>query len=247
MSLREELKNKEEIMIAQSRHAAMGEMIGMIAHQWRQPISIVSMIANNMLLDVELGEVNEQRCYTQANDIIEQTEYLSKTIDDFRNFFRPNKEKDIVCIEDVILETQKIIGSSLENSAVELIVKNGNKKQIKTYSRELLQVFINIIKNAKEALVENRSKDRKITISITDDEENVVTTFYDNGGGIDKDIKDKIFEPYFSTKVEQTGTGLGLYMSKIIIQKHLNGIISVENFKDGACFTISIPIGTDKR
>lgn len=241
ISLREELKNKEEIMIAQSRHAAMGEMIGMIAHQWRQPISIVAMIANNMLLDVELDEVNKDGCNTQANDIIEQTEYLSKTIDDFRNFFRPNKEKDITCIEDVISETQKIIGSSLEYSSIELSIKNGNKKQIKTYSRELLQVFINIIKNAKEALVENRENDRKITINIADDEKNVVTTFCDNGGGIDKDIIDKIFEPYYSTKTEKTGTGLGLYMSKTIIQKHLNGTISVENFENGACFKISIP------
>jgi C4-dicarboxylate-specific signal transduction histidine kinase len=113
---------------------------------------------------------------------------------------------------------------------------------VKTYSRELLQVFINIIKNAKEALVENKSKDAYIDVFIRKEEENIVTTFCDNGGGIDVNIMGSIFDPYFSTKDEKTGTGLGLYMSKIIIQKHIHGSIEVSNSTEGACFKVSVPI-----
>ncbi len=242
MHLKEELKDKEEIMIAQSRHAAMGEMISMIAHQWRQPISIIGMVANNMLIDIELEEVSEEGYGKQARSILEQTEYLSKTIDDFRNFFRPEKGKDKVSIEKVFAEAEKIIGKSLENNSVALSVKCEKGIEVTTYSRELLQVYINLLKNAKEALVEYRPEDRRIDVVISDDAKNVVTTICDNGGGIDEAIMGKIFDPYFSTKDEKTGTGLGLYMSKTIVEKHLHGTISVENTEDGACLRVAIPL-----
>ena len=242
MSLKAELADKEEIMISQSRHAAMGEMISMIAHQWRQPISIISMVANNMILDAEFEELSKENYIEHANDIVQQTEYLSKTIDDFRNFFRPNKEKDVVKVEDVIEEANKIIGKSLESHSVELLIKNGNGIEIKTYSRELLQVFINLLKNSKEALVETQSKNRKIDVVIDNTQDYIITTLCDNGGGIDDEHIDKVFEPYFSTKDEKNGTGLGLYMSKTIIEKHMHGTISVKNVGEGVCFKISLPI-----
>ena len=240
--LENEILEQEEMIISQSRQAAMGEMIGMIAHQWRQPITVIAMGANNMLVDIELEEGDEDNFKKEANSILQQTEYLSKTIDDFRNFFRPNKEKDIATIEDVMSEAKKIIGTSLEYTSVVLTIKNGNNKQVETYSRELLQVFINLLKNAKEALLEHREKDRKIDVLITNDEKNVITTVCDNGGGISKENMEKIFEPYFSTKNEKTGTGLGLYMSKTIVEKHLKGTMTVENTADGACFIVTIPI-----
>jgi len=240
--IRKELQSQEEIMISQSRHAAMGEMIGMIAHQWRQPITVIAMGANNTLLDIELDNLSAESCKKQAQRILKQTEYLSKTIDDFRNFFRPDKEKEVIKVEDVMSEAEKIIGKSLENNGVKLTITNRKGYTVETYSRELLQVFINLLKNAKEALVEHREKDRHIDVIISDNGDSVITTVCDNGGGIDVSIIDRIFDPYFSTKDEKSGTGLGLYMSKTIVEKHLHGTIEVSNTKEGACFKIAIPI-----
>ena len=240
--IRKELRDHEEIMIAQSRHAAMGEMIGMIAHQWRQPITVIAMGANNMLIDIELEEVKEESFKEEAKNILKQTEYLSKTIEDFRNFFRPDKSKEEVKFEEVMSEAQKIIGKTLEHANITLSIKDKNGYKVKTYSRELLQVFINLLKNAKEALIEHREKDRHIDVMISDDADSVITTVCDNGGGIDEAIIGKIFDPYFSTKDKKTGTGLGLYMSKTIIEKHMHGTIEVSNTKEGACFKIVIPL-----
>ncbi|MCU7834776.1 MAG: PAS domain-containing protein [gamma proteobacterium symbiont of Taylorina sp.] len=237
-----ELHEQEEIMIAQSRHAAMGEMIGMIAHQWRQPITVIAMGANNMLVDIELDDVSTPAFKEYAQSILKQTDHLSQTIDDFRNFFRPNKETDEVELGDVMAEAETIIGKSLENSLITLSVKNNNCRKITTFSRELLQVYINLLKNSKEALLENRTKDRRIDVVIHDAAEHIITTICDNGGGIDKAIIDKIFEPYFSTKDKKNGAGLGLYMSKTIVEKHLNGTISIENVEDGICMRIEIPV-----
>lgn len=248
---RQALLDKEEIMIAQSRHAAMGEMIGMIAHQWRQPITVIAMGANNMLVDIELDSTSDEEIQKQSQNILRQTEYLSKTIDDFRNFFRPDKEVETVRLEDVMDEAQKIIGKSLDHSAIVLNITHQNGHAIKTYSRELLQVYINLLKNAKEALTEHRQKERRINVVISDDDEHVITTVCDNGGGIDEKILTRLFDPYFSTKEKQVGTGLGLYMSKIIIEKHLHGRIEVYNNKGltetsgGACFKIILPIKWD--
>ncbi|MCD4668430.1 MAG: hybrid sensor histidine kinase/response regulator [Sulfurimonas sp.] len=238
----EKNKDKEEIMIAQSRHAAMGEMIGMIAHQWRQPISVIAMGANNLLVDIELHEVSEENIIKESQNILKQTKYLSKTIDDFRNFFRPNKEIEEISLAEVINEAKLILGKSLEYSQVELSIKHENIHKVKTYSRELLQVYINLLKNAQEALIENTEKDRRIDILVSIDTDNVITTICDNGGGIDESIIEKIFDPYFSTKDEKIGTGLGLYMSKTIIEKHLHGSLKVYNTKGGACFKLSIPM-----
>ncbi len=249
---RQALLDKEEIMIAQSRHAAMGEMIGMIAHQWRQPITVIAMGANNMLVDIELDSTSDEEVQKQSKNILRQTEYLSKTIDDFRNFFRPDKEMESVRLEDVMDEAQKIIGKSLDHSAIVLNITHQNGHAIKTYSRELLQVYINLLKNAKEALTEHRQRERRIDVIISDDDEHVITTVCDNGGGIDEKILTRLFDPYFSTKDKQVGTGLGLYMSKIIIEKHLHGTIEVYNNEDptdisgGACFKITLPIKWDK-
>ncbi len=241
--MRKEMRNQEEVMIAQSRHAAMGEMIGMIAHQWRQPITVIAMGANNMLVDIELDELSVEACKEQTQSILKQTDYLSKTIDDFRNFFRPNKEKEVVKLEEVVAEAEKIIGKTLEHANITLSIRNKNGYKVKTYSRELLQVFINLLKNANEALVEHRETDRHIDVMISDGADNVITTVCDNAGGIDEAIIDKIFDPYFSTKDKNIGTGLGLYMSKTIVEKHLHGTIEVSNTKEGACFKIAIPLG----
>ena len=239
--LKQEIKEKEEIMIAQSRHAAMGEMISMIAHQWRQPLSVIAMGANNIMADIELEIVDNKTLKHGAVEILAQTQELSKTIDDFKNFFRPVKIVENILPENIFNEAFKVVGKSLENHEIEVVTNFKNGRKIETYSRELMQVFINIIKNAKEALVDNNIKNRKIIIYIKDTTGKVEIKICDNAGGVSEDIINKIFNPYFSTKDEKSGTGLGLYMSKTIVEKHLNGTISVLNENGGACFKIELP------
>lgn len=245
--LEQELLEQEEMMIAQSRHVAMGEMIGMIAHQWRQPITGIAMEANNLLLDVELDEVNYERIIQRSKAILKQTEHLSKTIDDFRNFFRPNKEKDEVKIVDVLMEAQQIMGKSLEHHNITLSIESDEYETIHTYSREMLQVFLNLIKNAQEAIEQNTPARGCIDANVIDKGDSIVITVSDNGGGIEESILNRIFEPYFSTKGKKTGTGLGLYMSKTIINKHFHGSINARNANKGVEFTIMIPKRVDEK
>jgi signal transduction histidine kinase len=237
-----EIKEKDKLMITQSRSAAMGEMISMIAHQWRQPLAVISMDANNIMADIELDMVDQESLKEISLEIIGQTNELSKTIDDFKEFFKPVKESEMVLIEEVMEKAFSVVGKSLENNNVS-VVKNYNSAQsIDTYSRELMQVFINILNNAKEVLIEKISHNREILIELEDIDAKITIKICDNAGGIPNEIIDKIFEPYFSTKDAKTGTGLGLYMCKTIIEKHLGGTIVATNGNNGACFTIELPL-----
>ena len=241
IKLKQDLQDKEEIMISQSHHAAMGEMISMIAHQWRQPISVIAMDANNVLVDIELDSIHPDSLKNDISDILDQTKNLSQTIDDFRNFFKPNKLKDEVLVPNIYMESFKVIDKSLSNNDIIAEHHFNSQSRIKIFSRELLQVFINILKNAKEALQESDTPKKKILTQIDETQKTISISICDNAGGISEDIIEKIFDPYFSTKSEKNGTGLGLYMSKIIIEKHLFGTLSVKNTQDGCCFVIELP------
>ncbi|MFT7003079.1 MAG: PAS domain S-box-containing protein [Sulfurimonas sp.] len=235
-----ELKQKDEILIKQSRHAIMGEMISMIAHQWRQPLSTISMDANNMLLDIALDDFSMSASEKYANNISEQTEHLSQTIDDFRNFFKPDKEISKVNIKDIYEKTLSIVQDSLRSHSIELKTTFETQTQVNAFERELMQVFVNIITNAKDALVSNKIENPTINVRVYEDDKYVNTEICDNGGGIDANILDKVFDPYFSTKGDLNGTGLGLYMSKVIIENHLNGTLDVKNNDKGACFIVRL-------
>jgi nitrogen fixation/metabolism regulation signal transduction histidine kinase len=193
------------------------------------------------LADIELGIVEEESLKEEALEIVKQTQELSKTIDDFRDFFRPQKVADEIFIADVFKDAFGVVGKSLENNNIKVEKNFQNINKIKTYSRELMQVFINILKNAKEALIELNPEDKKINIEVLDEDDGVLVRICNNGEGIKADIIDKIFDPYFSTKDEKNGTGLGLYMSKIIVNKHLKGTISAHNIDNGVCFEIRLP------
>jgi signal transduction histidine kinase len=219
----------------------MGEMISMIAHQWRQPISAIAMGANNILADIELEILDNETLKDGAISILNQTQELSKTIDDFRNFFKPSKTLEEVLIKDIFTEAYEIIGSSFKNNNVEVITEIENRLKIKTYPRELMQVLLNILKNAKEALAYNEVPQKRIYVSMKDELSNAVIKICDNAKGIKEELLQRIFEPYFSTKDEKNGTGLGLYMSKTIIEKHLQGSLKVYNKDDGVCFEIKLP------
>ncbi|WP_294896001.1 sensor histidine kinase, partial [Sulfuricurvum sp. RIFOXYD12_FULL_44_77] len=235
-----ELKRKDQLMMAQSRHAAMGEMIGMIAHQWRQPISGIAMNANNILLDIALETFDTASATVYAQDILDQTQHLSKTIDDFRNFFKPDKSVTSVNLKEIIEETFTIVKDSLINNGIRIKTTYLSETKVDAYSRELMQVFVNLINNAKDALLSRETKEPYIDICIDEDELYLNTTFCDNGGGISEAVLPKLFDPYFTTKDEKTGTGLGLYMSKMIIEDHLHGIIEAYNTDEGACFKVRL-------
>ncbi|MFT7003798.1 MAG: two-component system NtrC family sensor kinase [Sulfurimonas sp.] len=236
-----QIKSKDEMLINQSRHAAMGEMISMIAHQWRQPLSIISMDANNMLLDIALDNFNKEKAEQFSNNIIKRTAYLSKTIDDFRNFFKPDKSISKVKVPLVIEEVKSMLQDTLKSNSIEFNCSYESDSEIDSYQTELMQVFVNIINNAKDVLLAKKTEHALINVNVYEDEKFVNIEICDNGGGIDKTILPKIFDPYFSTKDEKTGTGIGLYMSKMIIEEHLHGEIKAYNTKDGACFRISMP------
>lgn len=235
-----QLEEQNKFIISQSRFAAMGEMIGMIAHQWRQPITVIGMDANNMIMDIELGEFNENSAKEYCNGIVDQVQHLSKTIDDFRNYFKPDKERHKVTIPDILEQTYSIIKNSLVNNNIELKKSYKSESKVDIYPRELMQVFVNIIHNAKDSLLLNHIDNALIEIKVYENKSYVTIDIYDNGGGIDEKVLPKIFDPYFSTKDEKNGTGLGLYMCKMIIENHLHGTIEAFNADNGACIRVML-------
>ncbi len=240
-----ELKKSEDLIMVQLRHVAMRDILGMIAHQWRQPIAAISMGVSTILIDIELENIDTDEFKKISENILVQTTHLSNIIDDFKNFFRPSENKEQVKVEELMLEAKNVIGKMLEESEIELSIESEKATIVNTYSRELLQMFIILLDNAREALIQNRDKNRIIKVTISSDENSAYIMFCDNGGGVDKAIISKIFDPYFSTKYEKDGTGLGLYILKTIIDKYIHGSIKVENLDDGACFTIIIGLKDD--
>lgn len=232
----------EQMMISQSRMAIMGEMIGMIAHQWRQPITIIGMITNNAIIDLQINEWEKDKLIQDLQSVDKQVHYLSHTIDDFRNFFRPNKLPQQITFQEISSEIITILGKNFETNQIQLIFSGDFSIPITTYKNELLQVFLNILNNAKDAFLEKKITSPVIHIRAQMVENKINFEIQDNAGGIHSEHIRHIFEPYFSTKDEQHGTGLGLYMSAIIIQKHIGGSIEAFSKGDETVFKISIPI-----
>jgi|GEM_PF-631864 len=241
-----ELKQKDKQIIEQIRLAQLGEMISMIAHQWRQPLNVLGAL--NMKVETTLDfeeHITAEGYKPIANDITRQLSFMSKTIDDFRDFFKPNKEKQDTSFSELVHSSLSIIKSSILNKNIELILELNSEDRFVVYKNEVTQVLLNILKNSQDILIQRNIKDPYIKISSIKKELNnnrYILTVSDNAGGIDDDIIDKIFDPYFSTKSEKHGSGLGLYMSKTIIEEHCLGKLSVINDKDGAKFTIELPI-----
>ena len=232
---------KDKIMFQSARQAQMGEMLSMIAHQWRQPLSSISTITGSMLVYLELGTFDQEQFKELLNDINNHAQYLSGTINDFRNFFKPNKDKQPAVLADVMDQSINIIGKSLAYKSIQVNTDYHQKMEILTFPNELMQVFLNILKNAQDVLLERKIKIPTINIQISEENETQVVEISDNAGGIPEELLPKVFEPYFSTKDEKTGTGLGLYMSQLIIEKHCYGNLSVTNLEKGACFKITMP------
>ena len=239
-----ETKKAEEALAQQSRMVQMGEMISMIAHQWRQPLNAISLTASNLKLKFDFDEFNSNseedfnQCsqdFSQGLDNIEEyIQTLSSTIDDFRNFYKTDKEAVSTKLENIVEKSLKIIGMSLAHDKIKTILEYNSNEEIELYENEMLQVILTIFKNAQDHFIEEKTENPVIKVVTT----GRMISICDNGGGVPKNILKKIFNPYFSTKLEENGSGLGLYMSKTIVEDHHNAKLKVKNIDDGACFTI---------
>jgi PAS domain S-box-containing protein len=244
-----ELKTKDKVLFQQAKLASMGEMIANIAHQWRQPLSLISTASSGMKIQKEFNLLTDDNFNSSLDSITDTTKYLSKTIDNFKNFFSPRSDKEIINIGEITEKTIALVASELKKKNIQ-IIKDIKDIEIMSYENDLIQVFINIINNAKDAFLNLKDNYIFIDAKIEKNSNCVIINIKDNAGGIDEEVKGKIFEPYFTTKYKSNGTGIGLYMVMEIIQKHMCGSISVKNIMynynkekyKGAQFTIRIPL-----
>ena len=238
----EKNRQKDQQMIEQSRLAQMGEMLSMIAHQWRQPLTAISATSAKLSIRAQLGRATTENIVEASENISIYSQHLSQTINEFRNFFRPNKEKEETSYGEIIKSVLNIVEVSLTNQGIKIIQNIENDDKFLSYANEIKQVLLNLIKNAEDVIIEHHIEDPYIKIETFIKDGYIMLEVSDNGGGISDDIIDKIFDPYFSTKDEKNGTGLGLYMSKTIIEDHCKGDLSISNDKDGAVFNIKLKI-----
>ncbi len=233
-------REKENLLIQQSKQAALGEMIGNIAHQWRQPISAVSAIMMNIKWTAISQGVDPKFIDERMREANDQLKYMSQTIDDFRNFFKPDKEKELFDLKDETMKAYKIYRDTLQSHNIDLQIFSKINMTVYGYPNEFSQVILNIISNAKDVLIERQVPDPRIEIHIRKGDGHITCEIKDNAGGIDQEHIDRIFEPYFTTK-DVNGTGIGLYIAKEIIHKHMQGSLIVKNTSTGANFIITLP------
>lgn len=236
----EENRQKDKHMLEQSRLAQMGEMLSMIAHQWRQPLSAIAASTSSMSVRLQLEESKQDFLFDSIKNINDYTQYLSTTINDFRDFFKPNKEKIATSLNEVVLGSLHIIGNALQSQNIIIETYLDDKIVFQSYPNELRQVVLNLLKNAQDVFLEKDMKEPKIIIKTINTEDHLILEISDNAGGIPDTTLPHVFDPYFTTK-EKEGTGLGLYMSKLIIDDHCKGNLSVDNKNKGACFCLKLP------
>ena len=233
-----QLREKDHMIIKQSRQAAMGEMIGNIAHQWRQPLNSIGVIVQNIEDAYNYDELTKEYMVEKINNVMTLLSYMSHTIDDFRNFFKPDKEKQSFSIAESVRSSLSFMDANFSHNNIKVDVDVVEDIKIWGYPNEYAQVLLNILNNARDIIKEREIKYGEIKIRVNASYSRSVVEIEDNGGGIRPDVIEKIFEPYFTTK--EMGTGLGLYMSKMIVEKNMGGELKVENRGDGAVFTLLI-------
>ncbi len=235
-----ELHIYQEKLLINSRSAAMGEMIGMIAHQWRQPLSIINTIISTLRVKKELNILDEEGENTSFKKIEDTVQYLSTTIDDFRNFFKKNKTITQIPLITIFDKSTILLKEEMKLHEIEYIEEIDKELNIRTYQNELIQSVINIIKNSVDAFKDNKCNHKIIHAKATKETTHIRISILDNAGGINKEIIKKVFEPYFSTK-SKNGTGLGLYMCKTIIENHLNGKLMIVSNQEITEVIIELP------
>lgn len=237
----EKNRKKDHLMSLQARHAAMGEMIGYIAHQWKQPLNTLNMIVYDIAesaLSKEATQADLEKSSRTANNLIQ---HMAQTIDDFRDFFKPGKEKIVFNLNKQIEKALSLVYASLKSTGIPVVNHIDQQLNALGFPNEFAQVVVNILSNARDALMENRLAKPVIDISMRAEGDKNHLYFYNNGGNIPENIMNNIFRPYFSTKSESEGTGIGLYLSKIIVENNMNGTIMARNKDEGVEFEIVIP------
>ncbi len=242
-------RKKDIIMFQQARLASLGEMLNNIAHQWRQPLGSITMIIQSFQTKMLHGKLTNEFVDTKVKDALLLATNMSQTLEDFKNFFSPNKEKSTFLISSCIEHSSELSKYLLDKEDIKITIDIKDNVQLNTYYNELSHVILNLISNSKDAL-KNQKNEKIIQITALKNEKNAIIKVLDNGSGIDEDVIPKIFEPYYTTKYKSAGTGIGLYMSKQMIEKHMNGVIMykkilhVINKKPQECslFTIKIPL-----
>lgn len=245
----QQLKEKETLLVQQSKMASMGEMLENIAHQWRQPLSIISTVATGIVAEKEYGISNKKTELSKLREINHSVQYLSETINDFRDFFKTDKEKAIFNLSKAYTKTLKIIHSKFKTRNIK-VIENLTDLNLNGIENEVIQVIINILNNARDVLETKENQEKLIFVSIYTKDNQAILEIKDNGGGIPENIIHKIFEPYFTTKHQSQGTGIGLYMSYEMVVKHMEGTITASNVTydyegvkyDGACFSLALPL-----
>ena len=233
-----QIKLQDKFLQQQAKLAQMGELLSMIAHQWRQPLTAISAASENLKLKTILNKIDNNTINTATDDINKYTSYLSNTINDFKNFYKTNKAKELTTLNEMAKKSLNIIEDSISFRNIKIIKNLNSTSSIETFMSEVTQVILSLLQNAEDILLEKQIKNPYIKINTFDDEEYLYLQVIDNGGGISSDIIDKIFDPYFSTKHEKNGTGLGLYFAKSIIENNCNALLNVRNNQDEAIFTI---------
>jgi len=250
IAVEQELKKKDAYLLHQSRLAQMGEMLSMIAHQWKQPLSAISAtqitIKTTMELEkYDLSDKTQRAAFITFVDerldkISLYVQSLAKTIRDFSDYYKPNKRAEFINIDEVILRSFELLKDSMNAVEIEVEFDLNSITELDIHTNEFMQVILNIVSNAKEQLLIKEVKEPRVHIRTCEDSSFIFIEIEDNAGGVDDEIIENIFDPYFSTKLEKNGTGLGLYMSRMIINEYHNGNLSVHNTRDGAVFTIRI-------
>jgi len=235
-----DLRRKDQILIQQSRLAAMGEMINNIAHQWRQPLNNIGLIIQNLRLSYSTGSISQDEMESEISKAMAVIMHMSRTIDDFRNFFRADKEKRDFVVNKAVSRTLEFVSAALESRNVQVVVESEGEVVTTGYQNEYAQVLLNVISNASEASVERRVKEPRIAIRISRVNGRSLVCIRDNCGGIPDEIMPKIFDPYFTTRAPDKGTGIGLYMSKVIIEQNMGGNLTARNVEGGAEFRIEV-------
>ena len=241
----EKNREKEKFLMYQSRLAQMGEIINMIAHQWRQPLNSLSIMVQTIAIKFNKGALSKEELGTIERNIITQIDYMSNTIDSFRNFFRPEKRAVVFDLRKVLSQVLKMSKLEIEKNGINFIYHQNVEVFLKGYPNELGQALLNIINNAKDQFLQKETEIKRISLEVTSEQGSALIKVADTAGGIDESIKERIFEPYFSTKEGRNGTGLGLYITKMIVEEHMGGEISVENSAHGAVFVIRLKESID--
>jgi signal transduction histidine kinase len=235
----QEIQLQEQMLIHQSRQAAMGEMLESIAHQWRQPLNIIGLSSANLETEYDLGIMTSKNFKDKMQIISDNINYMSNTIDDFRNFLNPDRELSYFNPENTIKDVIHILGAQLDNNKIKLTLQIENAINLYGIENEFKQVIFVLINNAKDAIKSREEIEvGEINIKIFSENEKNIIHFCDNGGGIKESIINSIFDPYFSTKFSSSGTGIGLYIAKNIVESRMHGHLSVQNIKNGCCFRV---------